>query len=220
MYADGDNLIYRFKDNDVSDETGHGTIEVGEIHNRYLFGDGVDQILADERVVSRIDTSYNTTLWAMTDHLGSVRDLVSYDAAENEITLEAHIKYDAFGNILSETDAGDDPVTDNDHIFGFTGRERDKESDLYYYRNRYYNPSTGRFLTADPIRDDFENSYRYVNNNPVSNVDPSGLSEQSITVERGRVFWNSKTWIGTDKKIQNWTHWTQCGYEKLFCSFK
>ena len=178
MYADGDNLIYRFKDNDVSDETGHGTIEVGEIHNRYLFGDGVDQILADERVVSRIDTSYNTTLWAMTDHLGSVRDLVSYDAAENEITLEAHIKYDAFGNILSETDAGDDPVTDNDHIFGFTGRERDKESDLNYYRNRYYDPSTGRFLTADPIRDDFENSYRYVNNNPVSNTDPSGLEKR------------------------------------------
>ena len=34
------------------------------------------------------------------------------------------------------------------------------------------------FLTADPIRDDFENSYRYVNNNPVNNVDPSGLMEK------------------------------------------
>ena len=82
LYADGDNLIYRFKDNDVSDETGHGTIEVGEIHNRYLFGDGVDQILADEQVVNLTDIDDNQTLWAMTDHLGSVRDLVSYDTAE------------------------------------------------------------------------------------------------------------------------------------------
>ena len=116
----------------------------------------------------------------MTDHIGSVRDLVSYDANDDEITLEAHIKYNAFGEIISETDADDNAVTDNDHIFGFTGRERDKESDLYYYRNRYYDPTTGRFLTADPVEDDLENTYRYVNNDPVNNIDPSGLMADSV----------------------------------------
>ena len=144
----------------------------------------------------------------MTDHIGSVRDLVSYDADDDRITLEAHIKYNAFGEIISETDATGAAVT-TDHIFGFTARERDNESDLNYYRNRYYDPTTGRFLTADPIEDDFENSYRYVNNDPVNNVDPSGLETHTITTENGNVFWNINPWFGKTRKIQ-------IGYQEKF----
>ncbi|MCF6245693.1 MAG: RHS repeat-associated core domain-containing protein, partial [Sulfurovum sp.] len=58
----------------------------------------------------------------------------------------------------------------------YTGRETDQE-DLYYYRARYYDPTTQRFLSRDPI--EFEagdfNFYRYVGNDPVNYVDPSGL---------------------------------------------
>lgn len=42
--------------------------------------------------------------------------------------------------------------------------------------DRYYNPSTGRFLSEDPIGfagKDF-NLYRYVKNNPLRYTDPSG----------------------------------------------
>ena len=48
---------------------------------------------------------------------------------------------------------------------------------LYYYRARYYDPSIGRFISSDPIEfgaGDF-NFYRYVGNDPVNWVDPSGL---------------------------------------------
>jgi hypothetical protein len=45
-----------------------------------------------------------------------------------------------------------------------------------YYRARYYDPSTGRFVSEDPIREmggiDF---YIYTNNRPATLVDPSGL---------------------------------------------
>ena len=133
-------------------------------------------ILADEQITGAAGPNgalpAGNVLWALTDHLGSVRDLVSYNETTDKITLENHIKYNAFGEIISESNAN------VDHIFGFTARERDNESSLNYYRNRYYNPTTGRFLTADPIRDDFENSYRYVNNDPVNNVDPSGLRKK------------------------------------------
>jgi len=36
--------------------------------------------------------------------------------------------HDTFGQITSETN----PAVD--HLFGYTGRETDEESDLYYYR--------------------------------------------------------------------------------------
>ena len=33
----------------------------------------------------------------------------------------------------------------------FTGRRFDAETELYYYRARYYEPKLGRFLQTDPI---------------------------------------------------------------------
>jgi RHS repeat-associated protein len=46
-----------------------------------------------------------------------------------------------------------------------------------YYRARYYDPSTGRFLSEDPV--DFRgdiNFYKYVKNNPLNLIDPRGLA--------------------------------------------
>ncbi len=72
----------------------------------------IDQILADE-------DSSGDVLWALTDHEGSVRDLV-----ENSGNVDNRITYDAYGKITSETNSA------VDHIFGYTGRECDVESDL------------------------------------------------------------------------------------------
>ena len=45
-----------------------------------------------------------------------------------------------------------------------------------YYRARYYDPSTGRFLSEDPLQfAGGTNFYRFVLNNPINFVDPSGL---------------------------------------------
>jgi RHS repeat-associated protein len=40
---------------------------------------------------------------------------------------------------------------------------------------RYYDPSTGQFLTLDPLTPQTEEPYAYAGGNPVSNVDPRGL---------------------------------------------
>jgi len=60
--------------------------------------------------------------------------------------------------------------------YGYTGREIET-NELYYYRARYYDAGTQRFLSVDPIgfeSGDF-NHYRYVGNDPVNFRDPSGL---------------------------------------------
>ena len=61
-----------------------------------------------------------------------------------------------------------------------SARESDPETGLYYYRARYYDPSTGRLLTEDPIRfAGGRNFYSYVLNNPVLRTDPRGLIHQA-----------------------------------------
>src|SRR5262249_42715691 len=64
---------------------------------------------------------------------------------------------------------------------GFTGHESDDELGLVNAKGRIYDPKVGRFLTTDPIvaeplSGQAWNPYAYVFNNPLSLVDPSGLS--------------------------------------------
>jgi RHS repeat-associated protein len=60
-----------------------------------------------------------------------------------------------------------------------TGRDFDKETGLYYYRERYYDPMEGRFISKDPIG--FQggiNLYAYALNNVINNTDPDGTDVQ------------------------------------------
>jgi RHS repeat-associated protein len=64
----------------------------------------------------------------------------------------------------------------------YTGKERDTESGLDYFGARYYGSSMGRFMSPDPLLNSGRpdnpqtwNRYTYVLNNPLRNVDPTGL---------------------------------------------
>ncbi len=127
--------------------------------HRYLHGPALDQILADE-------SANDFVLWTLTDNLGSVRDLV-----DSIGVVRNHISYSSFGQLISETN----PIVD--FLFAFAGREFDRETQLFYNRARYYDSQTGHFVSEDPIGFDAgdANLYRYVENNPVSATDPTGL---------------------------------------------
>jgi RHS repeat-associated protein len=68
-------------------------------------------------------------------------------------------------------------------MYGYGGDSGYQEdaSGLKLLGYRYYDSATGRFLTSDPIGDG-PNWYSYCGNNPVSNVDPSGLK---LTIRGG-----------------------------------
>jgi RHS repeat-associated protein len=64
--------------------------------------------------------------------------------------------------------------------YRFTGQQEDATLGLTYLRARYYDPSTGRFLTKDPWRGSprvpaSQHRYAYVQNGPTNAADPSGL---------------------------------------------
>ena len=145
---------------------------------RYLHGPGYDQVLAQEDYLTQDPTL--RVLWLLADHIGSVRDLV-----DNAGAVMNHIIYDAFGRVIFETN----PAVSS--RYGFTGREYDKETGVLYLRARYYDPRWGRFLNEDLVRFALgdSNLYPYVNNNPVSHTDPTGLHTGFEGVDpRGKAF--------------------------------
>jgi RHS repeat-associated protein len=114
------------------------------------------------------DLLYRTT--ALADAAGSVAE--AYDT-------------DAYGRTLIFNASGTDAqwFTDDDTTTGeptcefiFTGRRYDPETQLYFYRARYYNPTLGRFISRDPIGyQDGMGLYNYVNCKPDIGLDPRGL---------------------------------------------
>jgi RHS repeat-associated protein len=129
-----------------------------DLINRYLYGPAVDQILADEPVTST--STAGNVLWPLTDNLGTIRDIA---------TITNHLQFGSFGNVTSESNST------IEHRFAFTGRELDEETNSLHYRARILDSATARFLSNDPIRDDYNNLARYVGNGPANATDPSGL---------------------------------------------
>jgi RHS repeat-associated protein len=154
---------------------------VRAVSHRYLYGGSIDEVLAEE--------TPTTLNWSLADRLGTV-DLI-VDGSGGVID---RVTFDSFGNKVSES------ALDKAFRFGFTGRELDPETGLYYYRARYYDPLVGRFISVDSIgfQAGDTNLYRYVFNSPTQGTDPTGHD-----------WWNelgqnlSNAWNGSGNAIQS-----------------
>jgi RHS repeat-associated protein len=137
---------------------------------RRLFVPGTDTPLA--RTVSGGGTGSGLSFY-VTDWLGSVRDVIDSGGV-----VRNHLDFTGFG-VRTESDAawGD--------RYGFTGREYQQDAGLQLNGLRWYNPSTGRWFSQDPIGfgGGDGNLYRYVGNDVTNATDPSGLRPIARNVE-------------------------------------
>ena len=103
--------------------------------------------------------------------------LKSNEAQTNSsATVTASKTYDAFGNAVSTTGTWQG-------AFGYAGGfgYQEDASGLKLLGHRYYDSSTGRFLTRDPAKDG-SNWYAYCGNNPTTLTDPQGLTVWSVVM--------------------------------------
>ncbi len=152
------NVVFDFIDVDGPGGSGATTLA-----KRYLWGEQVDELVAQEDVTKKISAA-GRVLWPIVDQLGTVRDLVKQDG-----TVATHFVYTAFGDLVS----GDTSLT----RYLFTSREFDAETELQYDRARWYDGATGRWISEDPLgfAAGDVNTARYVGNGVVEGQDPSGL---------------------------------------------
>lgn len=134
----------------LADYDGSGTLQ-----DRYVYGAGLDDVLI--KVSSGGTKTYYHKNWQ-----GSIVALTNSSGA-----VTNRYQYSPFGESGS--------MSGTTH--GFTGQRWDDETGLYFYKNRHYAPSIGRFLEPDPIGfGDGLNTYAYVGNDPLNMIDPLGLA--------------------------------------------
>lgn len=110
----------------------------------------------------------DTVVYYHTDALRSVAEVTNASGAVIERT-----HYAPHGQVLNRS-LRDGP--------GYAGHREDAATGLVYMQARYYDPESGRFLSADPVQADGNggnfNRYWYANDNPYRYMDPFG--EQSV----------------------------------------
>ena len=121
-----------------------------------------------DRLLQKRDTATDAKYYYLYNGHGDVVQIVN----QNGQIVNSY-QYDEWGNITDQQEAIRNP-------FKYTGEILDDDTGLYYLRARYYDPSSGRFVSKDTYEGQIDNPltlnlYTYVYNNPLIYSDPSGM---------------------------------------------
>ena len=146
-------FLYDFDGNIIAESD-----QTGSISREYLY--------KGSSRLAMVDVLSGNMYYYGNDQLGTPQIMTD---STNTVVWEAD--YNPFG------EADVNPNSSVVNQFRFPGQYYDSETGLHYNYHRYFDPSTGRYLTADPIGLDGmdPNIYGYVLNNPVNYIDKNGL---------------------------------------------
>ena len=111
----------------------------------------------------------NTDTWYGYDRLGNVALTTDSSGDSNGLRWQ-----DAYGNQLAAVTNGSWASAANADGYGLTTKEYDGDVELYYFWQRWYDPSLGVFITRAPFPPQIEHPYSYVESNPINSFDPNG----------------------------------------------
>lgn len=142
-----------------------------------VIADGtVENVFGPTGLAEQVDDTSQTAQFASADALDSIRLIT-----------------DGSGNVVGSGNYGAWGMPDSASVtlggFGFTREQVDPESGLVYLRNRYYDPTTGRFLTPDPLGflGSGVNLYSCTQNSPTNSTDATGECPLCVTAAIGAV---------------------------------
>lgn len=118
-------------------------------------------VLAQLEAVAVVLKASPTITYLQHDQLGSTRLLTNTGGG-----VVGTYSYTPYGATASHTGTST-PLE-------FNGQYLDPETGLYYLRARYYDPTTGSFLTRDPLEQQTMAPYNYAGADPLDESDPSG----------------------------------------------
>lgn len=177
--------LFRYDGNGVRTVKENGTQKTLYIDDNYEIINGVKTryVFAGNVRVAEItgEAGSLVTRYYHKDHLGS--STLMTDLNGGLVNPAENIDYMAFGLERNSTEQL------GAMNYRYTDQEKDKETGLYNYNARLYDPEIGMFVSADTVDPNWMdpqglNRYAYCRNNPLIYVDPSGNTEE-----------NSEQWI-------------------------
>ena len=142
------------------------------------------------------NASADQEYYFLNNRLGNIMALLDADRADRVLEYYRYTVYGETTVLPAVDNTGDDledtplDLSDNhasgtkldlsghSNVYLFTARRFDQATGLHYFRNRYFEPASGCFLSRDPLGyEDGMNLLQYVGNNAPNSVDPFGLSD-------------------------------------------
>jgi len=161
----------------------------------------LNYLLFDEGLVTKTSSVYSYE-YHLKDHLGNTR--VAFQPNGSTTTTTQVAEYYPFGSSYLPIS----PAGTNKYLYNGKEKQDDLLSntalDWYDYGARFYDPTIGRWHTPDPLGQ-FTSPYNYGGNNPVNNIDPSGMYTYN---------WKTGNYENNDGDVVSWNEVEANNYEE------
>ena len=168
-FSDGSTITYSYAADGTKLRTAHtisGTTTQKDYCENVVYENGIQKMLLTEEGYVDLSATTPAYYYYLKDHQGNNRVVVSSGGTVAEVN-----HYYPFGGVFASTG--------NVQPYKYNGKELDTKKGLnwYDYGARHYDATLGRWLVVDPLTEKYYawSPYGYCANNPILNVDPSGM---------------------------------------------